>query len=162
MLSQLTPLRIGLITGTLMLLHALALYYNKTSIDSPYQYISFILYVAGIFFAVLQYSLSPQCTGKFGDMFSQGFRAFIVITLVMVVFTGIFSTLHPEIAEESGEKYRVDLIAKKEKTPAEIDTEVATFKKQYTVQSISVSIFGYLLLGTAATALFTVILNKRK
>lgn len=162
MLTQFTPLRIGLITGTLMLLHALTLYFNNAPMNTPLQYIAYVLYAAGIFFSVLRYSLSPERTGKFGDMFSQGFRTFIVVTLIMVAFTGIFSSMHPEIASQVSEEYRKDLIIKKEKTPAEIDNEVATFKKQYTVRLISASIFGYLFLGSVATAMFTLILNKRK
>lgn len=161
MLRKFTSTHIGLITGTLMLLHALFLYYNDFPLDTPLQYIAYFFYATGIFLAVLRYRQSPECSGKFADMFGQGFRAFIVVTLIMVSFTGIFSSMHPEFAQETSVEYRKDLEAKKDKTPAEIDTEVATFKKQYTIRLVSSSIFGYLFLGSVATALFTVIINKR-
>ncbi|HEX7846356.1 MAG TPA: DUF4199 domain-containing protein [Chitinophagaceae bacterium] len=152
---KLTPAIKGLITGLLMLATALAIFYAKLPADSQFQYIVYVLYALGIAWTVLSFGRSPAFTGKFSELFGQGFRCFIVVTLIMVTFTGVFSNMHPEFAEEASVAYKEQLIAQKNKsnkTPAQIDEEVATLKKQYTLRLVSASIFGYLVIGAITTA----------
>ena len=162
MLLKLTPARTGLIAGILIVGLSLAMYYVKESENMPLQLFSFIIYAAAIFTSLWLYLRSANFTGKFGDMFSQGFKTFIVVTLIWALFTGIFSAMHPEFAKDSGDALRTSLQKENNKTPAEIDKEVATLEKYYSVQLVSSSIFIPLAVGAAVTALFTVILNKRK
>ncbi|MGK2862331.1 MAG: DUF4199 family protein, partial [Chitinophagaceae bacterium] len=111
---------------------------------------------------LISYSRSPSFTGKFTDLFGQGFRCFIVVTLIMVSFTAIFSMMHPEFAEDSARYYKEDLLKEGNKLPAEIDEIIARVKKQYTTSLVSLTIFGYLILGTAITAAGSALLMRRK
>ncbi len=145
----------GLITGALMLAAALGLYYTKQPADSPLQYIVYLVYGAGIAWTLVSYRRSPAYASKFGSLFSQGFRCFIVVTLIMVSFTGIFSKMHPEFAEEAAIAYKAELLEQKNKsdlTPDQIEEQAASFQKSYTVQMVSFAIFGYLVIGVIITA----------
>ena len=152
----------GLITGILMACFAYSLYYVKEPSDSGLQYIAYAIYAAGIIWTLLAYRNSPAFTGKFGGLFGQGFRCFITVTLIMVVFTGVFTAMHPEFADEAAQNYRKELVEKKDKTPAEIDEIITKVKKQYAIQLISISIFGYLIVGSAITAAASALLIKRQ
>jgi predicted membrane protein len=162
MQRKLSPALKGLITGAMMLLCTLLIYYFKQPADSPLQSIIYILYALGITWTLYAYRNSETFIGKFGDLFAQGFRCFIVVTLIMVSFTALFTYMHPEFAEETSKAYKEELVKKKEKMPADIDKEVALFKKQFTVQLVSASIFGYLIIGAAATTAVSAFLIKRK
>lgn len=151
-MAKTTPLIKGAITGTLILLVTLALYYSKTPANSPMNYIVYAIYAGGIAWTLYDYANSAAYTGKFGDAFSQGFRCFIIVTLIMVTFTGIFSSMHPEIAEEAATYYRADLVKEGNKTPVEIEEMVTKAKKQFTTGNISMAIFGYLITGALFTA----------
>lgn len=153
MKQKLSPLHKGLITGAAMLAFALMMFLTKQTSDSKLQYVNYALYAGGIIWTLMDYSRSEKYTGKFGDIFLQGFRCFIVVTLVMVIFTGVLSKMHPEYAEQSSVDYKEYLLkTEKDRTPAEIDTKVAEYKKGYTAALISTAIFGYLILGTIFTA----------
>jgi hypothetical protein len=152
MLKTLSPAIKGLITGLLMLAIALTLFYTNQPGDSGIQYIAYAIYAGGIVWTLIGYRQSPVFTGKFKDLFGQGFRCFIVVTLIMVTFTGIFSKTHPEFAEDTSKAYREHLLKEKTRNPVEIDKEVDTFKKQYTMRLVSASIFGYLIIGAVITA----------
>ena len=154
----------GLITGALMLVIVLALYYSKQPGDSPFQYITYIIYAVGIVWALLDYRRSPAFTGKFGDLFGQGFRCFIVVTLIMVCFTGIFSKMHPEFADEASKGYKEQMMKEKikDKTPAEIDAEAEMIKKHFTTSLLFASVFGYLIIGAVVTAGASALLIPRK
>jgi hypothetical protein len=163
-MNRLTPLAKGLITAVVMLGLSLFIFYTKQSLDSPLSYLMYALYAAGIMWTLIEYRLFINSAAKFGELFGQGFRCFIVITLVMVMFTGIFSATHPEFAEDDAKLYREYLEKEiKDKTPVEKDELVANERKQYTTKLIYRSIFGYLIIGSIMTAAGSgVILLRRK
>lgn len=163
-MNKFTPLVKGVITGLAMVVLFLALYYSKLPANSKLQYTIQILYAIGIIWALISYSRSASFTGKFADLFGQGFRCFIIVILIMAAFTAIFYMLNPQIADDSAKYYRQDLLKEGNKTPLEIEEMVTAAKKQYTTSRVSLTIFGYLILGTIITAAGSalLILMRRK
>lgn len=151
-MAKISPLIKGVITGIAMLAVTLYLYYSKQEGSSPLQYLIYIFYAGGITWTLIDFSRSTAYTGKFGELFGQGFRCFIIVTLIMALFYFIFSSMHPEMAKESGIYLREELVKQKDKLPAEIDKEVETHIKQFTLRLVSVSVFGYLIMGAIFTA----------
>lgn len=153
----------GLITAILMIAIALVTFYSNMPANSGFQYLVYAVYALGIVWTLVAYRLHGQYTGSFGDTFNQGFRCFIVVTLIMVLFTGLFSYLHPEFAEESSRYYREEMMKDKNNLPADIDSAVAKYKKNYTLTLVYGSIIGYLIIGAAVTAATSfIIINRRK
>jgi hypothetical protein len=160
---KITPFIKGVITAIVMITITLITYYSGLPANSPFQYLIYAVYAIGIIWTLIAYKNSAVFTDKFGAKFNQGFRCFIIVTLLMVAFTGIFSKLHPEFAEESAKMYKQEMLLNaKDKTPADIDADVARYKKGYTLALVYGSIFGYLIIGTVITALISVLLTRRK
>jgi Protein of unknown function (DUF4199) len=162
MSTNLSPAIKGLIIALVMLCVSFALYYNNVPANSLLQYSPYCIYGLGIIWALLAYRQSSAYTGKFRDLFSQGFRCFIVITLMMVVVTGIFVNMHPEFAEENAKLVREKLVTEKQKTLPEIEREVKSSRDQFTLSFVYGSIFGYLIIGAVITAGCSVFLIRRK
>ena len=158
----LLPALKGFITGLLMTGVTLGVYYSNQPPGSPIQYIIYLIYGLGIIWTLLAFRRSSSFTGKFGALFSQGFRCFIVVTLVMVVFTFAFNKMHPEFAEESAQAYKELQIKQKDKFPADIENEVASYKKSYNIVIVYGAIFGYLIIGAGLTAAASALLIRRK
>ena len=161
-MNKITPLIKGITTGVVLVIVSLSLFYSKLAVESKLHYSIYILYAIGIIWTLISYSRSASFTGKFADLFGQGFKCFIVVAFIMVAFTAIFSMLHPEFAEDSARYYKEDLLKAKNKTPLEIDEIVAKVKKQYTTSLVSLTIFGYLITGTIITAAGSALLMRRK
>lgn len=162
---RLTPAIKGIITTGIMIVIVLILYKNINTSNPALQYLVYITYASGIIWTLLIHSKSSAFTGKFGDLFNQGFKCFVVVTLLMAIFYGVFNYQHPEFAEESAKAYKAQLeqqVVKNERLPTAVDSEVTTYKKQYTLKLVSGAIFGYLLIGTAVTAAVSAILTRRK
>lgn len=151
----------GLITAALMIAFFLIIYQASRGSGSSLQYLVYGVYGAGIIWTLLVVRRSPGFTGKFGELFSQGFKCFIVVTLCVAIFYGIFNSMHPEFAEETAARYKEQLLKEKSKLPSEIDDAIATFKKQYTLKLVSGAIFGYLIIGALITAVLSALLKKR-
>ena len=161
-MNKITPLIKGIITGVVLVIVSLSLFYSKLTVESKLHYSIYILYAFGIVWTLISYSRSPSSTGKFAELFGQGFKCFIVVAFIMVAFTAIFSMMHPEFAEDSARYYKEDLLKEKNKTPLEIDEIVAKVKKQYTTSLVSLTIFGYLITGAIITAAGSALLMRRK
>lgn len=162
---KISPAIKGLITGALMISVILLIFNMGKNADRRLQYAVYAIYAVGIVWALVAFRQTAAYTGTFGNLFNQGFKCFIVVTLLMALFYGIFNYTHPEFAEESSKVYREQLelsVAKNERLPTEVDSEVATFKKQYTLKLVSGAIFGYLIIGVAVTAAISVFLMSRK
>lgn len=162
MLQNLNATRKGLFTGALMIALSLLFYYTGQPVESPLQYIIYLVYTAGIVWTIYSYSKSEAYTNKFGDSFLQGFKCFIVVSLMMVMFTIIFNKLHPEFKDQMAKAYSEDMIKKGNSTPAEIAANVEKMKQYYLTMLISGAIFGYLLFGAAVSALMSFVFLKRK
>jgi hypothetical protein len=164
-MTKITPLFKGVITSVLMISAALMMYYTNQPAGSPLQYLTYILYAGGIMWTLLEYSRSPAYKGKFGELFGQGFRCFIVVTLAMVIFTAVFTIMHPEMAEESAGLFREDLVKRGDRLPKQIDQEVKTYKDQFVTRLVSIMVFGYLIMGaifTVAASAGVLLLTRRK
>lgn len=159
---NLSPALKGLITGVLMASLIFILFTANFPANTPLAYVKDILYAGGIAWTLFAFTRSGAYKEGFGPLFGQGFRCFIVVTLVMVAFTSIFTLAHPEFKEEVGAQYKTQLISEKNKTPSEIEALVAKAKKQYIVSVVSVTIFRYLIVGAVLTAAGSAALMRRK
>lgn len=159
---KISPAIKGIITAALMIAVILGIYYSGKDTDPRLQYSVYIIYALGITWTILAYRQTDLFTGKFRDSFSQGFKCFIVVTLIVVAFYGIFNYLHPEFREDAAAAYKQQLSADKDYLPPDVISEVATFKKQYTLRLVSGAIFGYLIIGAGVTAVLSALLTRRK
>ena len=161
MLQNISPAIKGLITAIVMITVTFALYYGKAKGNSPLIYLPYIIYAIGIVWTLVSYRQSPAYTGKFKDLFSQGFKCFIVTTLVMISFMAIYLRLQPQFKEDSARAYREYFVKEKSKQAPEIDAEVERHKKQFNTAIISMQIFGYLIIGAIVTAGSSALLTRR-
>ncbi len=160
---KLSPLIKGIITAIVMIGVSFATYYGIPG-NSPLHYLVFAVYATGIIWTLIAFKSSPSYSGTFGNSFNAGFRCFIVATFLMVIYTFAFNKMHPEFAEESAKLYKEQQLKLKDnsKTPDEIEADTIRYKNGYVMAVVYGSIFGYLIIGAAVTAVASVILTRRK
>lgn len=161
-MMKFSPALKGIITAAVMIAIALITFYSGMPANSSFQYLVYAAYGLGIVWTLLAYRNSEKYTGLFWDTFNQGFRCFIVITLLMVLFTAVFSKMHPEFAEEAANFHKEDLIKSNTKTPAEIEEAIKEYKNGYTLMLVYSSIFGYLIIGAFVTAITSFLITRRR
>ena len=153
-MKNLSPTYKGLITGLLMILASIGIFYVKGSFENSLQYVTYCLYIAGIIWALVGFKNKPGTENKkFRNYFSEGFKCFIVVTLLMVAFTFVFLMLNPALKEEMAKNYQAELVKTGNYTPAELDTMVSKAKEYFVPMLTSMAIFGYLLIGALVTVI---------
>jgi len=159
---KISPVMKGLITAAVMIAASFIIDNFKDSVNPRIQYLVYAIYAAGITWTLVGFMKSPAYNGSFGGLFSQGFKCFIIVTLLMVAFTAVFIKMHPEFAEQEAQATKEYYMQKGDKTPQEIEELTKKAKKQYPVIVISISIFRYLIIGAGLTAAATALLRSRK
>lgn len=160
----LSPTIKGLITAALMIIVSVLIYNGRGSFENNLQYITYGLYVGGIAWTLVAYS-RKEVLKTFKTYFSEGFKCFIVITFLMVLFTVFFLQANPGLREEMAQNYRTELIKTGDKTPAEIESMVIQAKEYYVTMVASTTIFSYLLIGAIFTTILSIVLlqiNKKQ
>lgn len=164
-MNKLSPLIKGIITGVVIVALQLLMYYKNVPGNSYLIYVVYAIYAAGIFWTLWDYSRTPAYQGKFGELFNQGFRCFIMVILILVIYVYAFGKAHPELAEQAAENYRTELMKDIHKTPSDRDALVEKARKNYVAGTIQVTIFATLILGaffTAASGLAIIQLRRNK
>ena len=161
MLQNLNSTYKGLVTGLLMIAVSLSLYYSGVPAESQWQFSIYAIYIAGVTWSIDSFCSRGEKNDGFGNLFLQGFRCFIVVTLLMVIFTWVFNKMHPEFANQMADAMRTDLQKGGNKTPAEIDTEITKMKNYYLPMLVSTAVFGYLLLGAIISAVVAFLFMNR-
>ncbi|ANH81747.1 hypothetical protein A8C56_12835 [Niabella ginsenosidivorans] len=155
--------RKGFITGVLMVLLGLLLIWQKVPNTSGLQYLVFLLYGAGIVWAI--YPAAQSGSWMFKGLFNQGFRCFVIVTLIMAVYTFIFFQFNKARIEKDIEVAKQErLKTAKDRTPAEIEQEAQTTRKFYIPLMVSQTIFQYLLIGVVVSTVTagTLSLSRKK
>ncbi|MFM7645135.1 MAG: hypothetical protein ACKO41_00315 [Sphingomonadales bacterium] len=156
---KLHPALIGLISSGLMIAALLAGFYQIIPSAATAQLIAYGFYTAGIAATIWMHG-SPHL--GFGGNFSTGFRCFMVITLVLVIFTYFFNALHPETAQQTATALKESLQKENNRTPEEIERDVNLFREGFATMVVSRSIFGYLMFGAMVTAICSFLQTLRK
>ncbi len=161
MINKLSPTIKGLIAGILMVLISIGIYLAKGNFDNNLQYITYAVYVAAILWTLIDFKNSTAENKSFKEYFSTGFRCFIVIAFIMVLFTFIYTKVDPSLKEQMAVNYRADLTAKGNYTGVEIDGMVQKAKEYFNIMLTSSAIFGYLVIGAMVTVVASLFFVKQ-
>ncbi len=142
----------GLITGLLMIAITLLFFYVlKKPFNGKEQYAIYIIYIAGIIWSLLEFKKKATETTKFKDYFSIGFKTFIVVTLLMVLFTYVFYTFNTQIRDAGIAENNKLLLVEGNHTPAEINNNAEQLKKIFMPMMMGINTFKYLIIGVLIT-----------
>ena len=153
---------IGLITGLLMIAISLAIYYYKRSFENNFEYVPYLIYIAGIVYALNRFKSSPADNKSFKNFFSEGFKTFIVVTLLMVVFTWIFLKANPGFQDQIVESKRESLIKDGQRTLPEIEEKMKIAKQNFITYFTAGAILGYLAIGSLATVIGSLFFSQQE
>jgi len=163
MLKNLTPTKKGLVTGLLMVALSLFFYYAlKMPVNQKEQYMLLSVYVAGIIWSLYAFKQASTEDNSFKTYFSTGFKTFIVVTLLMVVYTFIFFTFNTAYREAGIAENNAMLLQQGNHTPAEIESNANQLRQIFMPVMIGITTFKYLILGALVTAIASGFFSRKQ
>lgn len=152
----------GLLTGMVMIAAAAILFYGLKFSEKGYnQFLVLAIYVIGLLWSLISLKLSSANHKGFKQYFAEGFKTFIVVTLLMVIYSFIFYKLNPQIMEEGILTNETIARAEGKHTPAEITDNSIKLKGIFMPMMIAISTMKYMLVGIFVTLLGAVTLSRK-
>lgn len=162
MLKDLNATKKGLLTGIVMIGLSLLMYYIlKWPLNQKDQYVLFCVYIAGIGWSLLSYKQSGAEDKTFKKYFSTGFKTFIVVTLLMVLYTFIFFMFNTAYRDAGIAENNAMLLKEGNHTPAEIESNAKQLKQIFMPVMVGIATFKYLILGAMVTAIASGFLSRK-
>jgi hypothetical protein len=154
----------GLIAGILMIgLSVLFFYGLKYPVTGNNQVVILLVYVVAIIWSLFSLKKRSQPIQlKFKDYFSEGFKTFVVVTLLMVVFTYIFYKLNPQILEDGIKDNNALLLKQGDHTPNEIADNAKKMRDIFLPMMTAINTIKYLVIGALVTVIGAGFLSQKK
>ncbi len=139
---------IGLITGSLIVLVSLMMFYQFHFPDTGIViYVRFTIFTIGIIFTLLIYKNQNAETRNFKDYFSEGFKTFVIVVLIMAIFTIVFYKFNPQIFESKLLEINKYNALDTSKTPAEVIENGNKLKSVFLPMTVAITTILYLVIG---------------
>ena len=161
-MNNLSATKKGIFISILMMLSSLITFYIFHMPDNGNsQYLVLSVFIAGIFWALLDFhKKNPEA--NFKNYFGEGFRTFIVISLLMVIFAFIFYKINPQIMEDGIRENDALLRKEGNKTEAEIISNANQLRSIFIPVMLSLTTIKYLFLGALSSAVIGGLFLQKK
>jgi cobalamin synthase len=162
-MQKLSAKYIGLIGGALMVVIFLLMFYSFHQPENgKVQYACYGIYTAAIILALIRFkSSSSPVERSFKDYFSEGFKAFVVMVLIMAVFTFIFYKLNPQIIDNHLAEVNKYNEQDTNKTPAELADNTKQLKNIFIPMTVGITTVMYLIIGALVTLVGAGLLSQK-
>lgn len=154
---------IGLGAGILMVAASLLMFYTFHLPESGIvKYVCYSIYTIAIIIGLLNFKNRNPEVRPFKEYFSEGFKVFVVVTLIMAVFTFIFYKLNPQIIENDLAQINKYNLADSNKTAAEVAENGKQFRKIFIPMTVITTMIMYFIIGALVSLIGAGLLSQKK
>ena len=152
----------GLIIALIIIIVGIAGYYSGLAFESWFNWVANGIFFLAIIFACIHFANQKQGYVTFGNVFMHGFKATLVTTVIMLVYSVLAITvLFPEMKEKIFEMQQAEM-EKRDMPEEQVETAMNMMRKYFTVFMILGVVFGHLIIGCIASLLRGAFAKKNK
>lgn len=149
-----------IIAGILIIVSAAFSITDKTSRPGG-GWVSYITIIAGLVLFISLYAKARDHYVSFGDLFSYGFKATSVTTLVFLIFIVILAIAMPEMKKETIEAARAEMEKNKSFSESDIDKGLQMIEKYFWIFMAGATMLSFLITGAIGSLIGAAITKKR-
>lgn len=140
----------------------LAFYVLKLPFESNFQLLVYLIFTGGISLSLFNHYRGNTANKNFKDYFSVGFKTFVIVALLMAVFSYVFFSIHTDFRDAKIAENNKLIMAEGNHLPHEIEENAKQLKKLFMPIMVSSAMFRYLIVGALVTAIGGAFLSSRK
>lgn len=151
----------GMVTAGILIVFSLILQFSDLARNKEAAFIGIGLLEASI--ALFVYRHAKSVGGElFGSLFSYGFKATAVATLVMIAFQVLFFLFFPEYRDQMFEIAREQMVKQGQLTGEQVSQALEGMKRFFWPMVIGGTLFNYLIAGAVGALIGAGLAPKRK
>ncbi len=138
----------GVIISVALIASSLITFYPlQMSERGQSQYITLSIFIAGLVWVLYSFK-QKNPSSSFKAYFNEGFKCFIVVTLLMVLHTFVFYKLNPQILENAIQENNAIIQNGGNRTAMEIAENTKKIRNIFMPMMLSINTIKYLILGS--------------
>jgi hypothetical protein len=151
----------GLIIAAAVIVLSLVMNFSGNTANASGGWLTYCVIIGGLAYFVNRHGKETNYTSTFGNLFSFGFKATAVFTILFIVFLIIFNLLFPEFKEKAMEMARHNLEEQGKLTEDQIDQALQMTKKYFWIFAIGGTMLGFIIIGAIGSLIGAAITKKR-
>jgi Protein of unknown function (DUF4199) len=158
--KSITHITAGLIIAGILIVYSMILTFADLSGNRTLGFLSLLFLVLGLIYFILQYGKSVDHTATFGQLFSFGFKATAVTTIIVLAFQVLFFVIFPEYRDKMEEISREQMY-KQGMTDQQVDQAIGFTKRFFWPFLIAGTLVSNLIVGAIGSLIGAGITKKK-
>lgn len=155
-----THMMYGLITALALIVLNLIVYVADLDDPTWTQWVNYTVFFIGVLLNAFAFSKANGQYVTFGNVFSSGFKAAAIITIISVAWFFIFTLMFPEMKEKGLEIARKSM-EQKGMSEEQIEEGMVMTKEYYNVFMVGGVVFSYMFFGALFSLIGAAVAKKK-
>lgn len=151
----------GLGIGIAMVIIGLIIYVSGSAFAPGVQYISYIPFLVGIILNAIAFSKVNDGYVTFGKVFGNCFKAAMIVTLVIVLWSVLSMVIFPEMKEKALTMARDEMLKRQKMTDEQVEMALNVTRKYWNTFLIAGALFGTLFWGAVFSLIGALVAKKK-
>lgn len=152
----------GLLIAGLVIVLSLILMLVANSTSNPGSgWLTYLVIIVGLILSINFYAKSKDNFVSFGELFSFGFKATAVYTVIFIGFLILVSLLFPDFKNSAIEAVRTEMENQKNYNEDQAEQAIQMMEKYFWVFAIGGTMLGFVIVGAIGSLLGAAIAKKR-
>lgn len=151
----------GLVTAIAMIVVGLILHVANLSFKPWAQWVIYIPFLIGLILNAQAFAKANDHFVTFGQVWSSGFKAVAIITLISVAWGLVFVNIFPDMMEKGMDMARQKMEAGGNMSDEQIEQALSMTKKFFIPFMIGGMVFGYMFFGAILSLIAAAIPTKK-
>lgn len=151
-----------LIAAIVIVVSMVSMMTSKDSAGKPGSgWFTYLIIIGGLILFIHLYAKARNYSASFGDLFSYGFKATTVYTVLFIGFLILFSLLFPDFKNSAIEAARVQMETQKGITEEQSEKGLEMMEKYFWVFAIGGTMLGFVIVGAIGSLIGAATTKKR-
>ena len=151
----------GLLIASLIVVFAIITNFLGLTGNQGLGFLQYVIIIGGLIFFINQYGKAHDYRLTFGNLFSYGFKATAVFTILFVAFLIVFFLLFPELKEKTFEEMRKQMENNPAVSDDDVDKAIDFTRRFFWVGVVGSSMFFMILIGAIGSLIGAAVTKKQ-
>lgn len=150
-----------LIAGLVIVLSLIMMLFANSTSNPGSGWLTYLVIIVGLVISINMYAKSKENLVSFGELFSFGFKATAVYTVIFIGFLILVSLLFPDFKTSAIEAVRTEMENQKNYNEEQAEMAIEMMEKYFWVFAVGGTMLGFVIVGAIGSLLGAAIAKKR-
>lgn len=150
-----------LIAGIVIVISLVMMVFLKTQSSPGSGWLTYGVIILGLILTINMYARSKNNFVTFGELFSYGFKATAVYTVIFIGFLILVNLMFPEFKESAIEAVRTEMENQKDYNEDQAEKVIELMDRNFWIFAVGGTMLGFVIVGAIGSLLGAAITKKR-